>query len=111
MCLKQQSAPTDTAAILVEPVLGEGGYVPAPAAFFHGLRKVCDQHGIMLIVDEVQSGFGRTGRYFSIEHNGVRPDILVVAKVRLRSLKSHLLTHHRAWRMGSRSVGLSAEGS
>lgn len=79
--LKQSSAPADTAAILVEPVLGEGGYVPAPAPFLKGLREVCDKHGILLIVDEVQTGFGRTGKYFSIEHSGVRPDILVIAKV------------------------------
>jgi 4-aminobutyrate aminotransferase len=80
--LQQQSAPSDTAAIVIEPVLGEGGYVPAPPAFLHGLRRVCDEHNILLIVDEVQSGFGRTGKFFSIEHSNVRPDILVTAKVR-----------------------------
>ncbi|KIL65810.1 hypothetical protein M378DRAFT_161827 [Amanita muscaria Koide BX008] len=76
----QQSAPQDTAAIIIEPVLGEGGYVPAPPAFLHGLRKVCDKYGIMLIVDEVQSGFGRTGKFFAIEYSGVKADILVIAK-------------------------------
>ena len=65
----------------MEPVLGEGGYVPAPPAFLQGLRKVCDEHGILLIVDEVQCGFGRTGSYFAIEESGVRPDIMVIAKV------------------------------
>ena len=81
LLLAQQSAPSDTAAIIVEPVLGEGGYVPAPPEFLQGLRKVCDQHGIMLIVDEVQCGFGRTGSFFAIEESGVRPDIMVIAKV------------------------------
>ncbi|KDQ21690.1 hypothetical protein BOTBODRAFT_26122 [Botryobasidium botryosum FD-172 SS1] len=78
--LQQQTAPTDTAAIIVEPVLGEGGYVPAPKAFLEGLRAVCDKHGIILIFDEVQSGFGRTGKYFSCEYSGVRPDVMVMAK-------------------------------
>ncbi|KAF7331399.1 Acetylornithine aminotransferase [Mycena kentingensis (nom. inval.)] len=62
------------------PVIGEGGYVPAPPAFLHGLRAVCDKHGLLLIIDEVQSGFGRTGRMFAIEESGVKPDILVIAK-------------------------------
>jgi 4-aminobutyrate aminotransferase len=70
LLLAQQSAPADTAAILVEPVLGEGGYVPAPPSFLRGLREVCDKHGILLIADEVQSGFGRTGKMFAIEHSG-----------------------------------------
>jgi len=81
LLLSQQTAPADTAAIIVEPVLGEGGYVPAPPEFLQGLREVCDNHGIMLIVDEVQSGFARTGSWFAIEESGVRPDILVIAKV------------------------------
>ncbi|KIJ18697.1 4-aminobutyrate transaminase [Paxillus involutus ATCC 200175] len=80
LVLKQQSAPKDTAAILIEPVLGEGGYVSAPPAFLQGIRKICDQHGILLIVDEVQTGFGRTGKYFNIEYSGVRPDIMTMAK-------------------------------
>ncbi|KAJ7602543.1 pyridoxal phosphate-dependent transferase [Mycena rosella] len=69
-----------TAAIIVEPVLGEGGYVPAPPAFLAGLRAVCDKHGMLLIADEVQSGFARTGRFFAIEESGVRPDVMVIAK-------------------------------
>ena len=81
LLLAQQTSPANTAAIIVEPVLGEGGYVPAPPEFLQGLRSVCDKHGIMLIVDEVQSGFGRTGSWFSIEESGVKPDILVMAKV------------------------------
>jgi len=80
LLLKQQSAPNDTAAILLEPVLGEGGYVPAPASFLQGLRDICDQNNILLIIDEVQCGFGRTGKYFYIEDSGVKPDIMVVAK-------------------------------
>ncbi|KAF9472060.1 acetylornithine aminotransferase [Pholiota conissans] len=80
LLLAQQTSPADTAAIIVEPVLGEGGYVPAPAEFLQGLRKICDKHGIMLIIDEVQSGFGRTGDWFAVTESGVRPDILIMAK-------------------------------
>jgi 4-aminobutyrate aminotransferase len=80
LVLAGQTAPDETAAIVVEPVLGEGGYVPAPPAFLRGLRERCDRHGILLILDEVQSGFGRTGRMFAAEHAGVRPDVLVMAK-------------------------------
>ncbi len=78
--LKGQTAPQETAAILVEPVLGEGGYVVPTAGFLAALRKICDEHGILLIADEVQSGFGRTGRWFAVEHWGIRPDIMVLAK-------------------------------
>lgn len=81
LVLSQQSAPTDTAAILIEPIIGEGGYVVAPPAYLKGLREICDKHGILLIMDEVQSGFGRTGKYFACEWSGVRPDIMTVAKV------------------------------
>ena len=80
LTLQQQTAPSDTAAILIEPVIGEGGYVPAPASFLHGLRQICDEHGLLLICDEVQSGFGRTGKMFAVEHSGVRPDVLIFAK-------------------------------
>ncbi len=76
----QQTAPSETAAVVIEPVLGEGGYVPAPAAFLEGLRTLCDEHGIMLIFDEVQTGFGRTGRFFALEQTNAIPDILVMAK-------------------------------
>jgi acetylornithine/N-succinyldiaminopimelate aminotransferase len=69
-----------TAAVLVEPVQGEGGLRPAPAAFLQGLRKLCTERGALLIVDEVQCGFGRTGRMFAYEHAGITPDILTVAK-------------------------------
>ncbi|EIW83075.1 acetylornithine aminotransferase [Coniophora puteana RWD-64-598 SS2] len=80
LVLQQQTAPKDTAAIIIEPVIGEGGYVPAPHAFLRGLREICDKHDILLIVDEVQSGFGRTGRVFNIEYSGVRPDMMLMAK-------------------------------
>ncbi len=68
------------AAIVVEPVQGEGGFIPAPVEFLQGLRAICDEHGILLVADEVQSGFGRTGRFFAIEHSGVEPDLITVAK-------------------------------
>ena len=78
--LASQTAPKDTAAILVESVLGEGGYVVPPVSFMKGLRELCDRHGILLIFDEVQSGFGRTGKWFALEHFGVVPDIITAAK-------------------------------
>ena len=78
--LKSQTAPDETAAVMIEPILGEGGYVPAPLPFLHELRRICDEHGIMLVMDEVQTGFGRTGRMFCFEHADVRPDIIVMAK-------------------------------
>jgi 4-aminobutyrate aminotransferase len=78
--LATQSAPAETAAFIVEPVLGEGGYVPANKEFLAGLRERADRHGILLIVDEVQTGFGRTGRFWGHDHFDVTPDILVTAK-------------------------------
>ncbi len=78
--LASQTAPKETAAILIESVLGEGGYVVPPTSFMKGLREICDKHGIMLIFDEVQSGFGRTGKWFALEHFGVLPDIITAAK-------------------------------
>jgi len=78
--LETQTAPEETAAILVEPVLGEGGYVVPPPGFLPALRDLCDEYGLLLIVDEVQTGFGRTGRFFAVDHSGARPDILVMAK-------------------------------
>ncbi len=70
----------DVAAIIIEPVQGEGGFIPAPSEFMQGLRKICDENGILLIADEVQTGFARTGKMFAIEHSGVEPDFLVCAK-------------------------------
>jgi 4-aminobutyrate aminotransferase len=78
--LASQTAPKETAAILIETVLGEGGYVVPPKSFMKGLREICDRHKILLIFDEVQSGFGRTGKWFAFEHFGVVPDIITAAK-------------------------------
>lgn len=78
--LKTQTAPSETAAIVVEPVLGEGGYVVPTPGFLKGLRRICDEHDLLLIIDEVQSGFGRTGKWFALEHFGVMPDIITMAK-------------------------------
>jgi len=78
--LRYSVPPEDCAAILVEPIQGEGGYVVPPDSFFPALRKLCDKHGILLIVDEVQSGIGRTGKMWAIEHWGVEPDIVTSAK-------------------------------
>jgi len=78
--LKTMTAPDETAAVILEPVIGEGGYIPAPAAFIHGIVERCRQHGILFIADEVQSGFGRTGQMFAVEHYGIEPDIICMAK-------------------------------
>jgi 4-aminobutyrate aminotransferase len=72
--------PEEVAAIFVEPIQGEGGYVVAPTVFMQELRKICDRHGILLVADEVQSGVGRTGKWWAIEHTGVEPDIVCIAK-------------------------------
>ena len=80
LLLLSQAAPQETAAILIEPVLGEGGYVVPPTSFMQELRKLCSEHGIMLIADEIQSGFGRTGRWFAHEYFDIQPDIITIAK-------------------------------
>lgn len=80
MLFKQIVHPEQVAAFIVEPVQGEGGYIPAPASFMRNLRELADKHGILLIIDEVQTGFGRTGKMFSIEHYGIEPDIMLMAK-------------------------------
>lgn len=72
--------PDRVAAIIIEPVLGEGGYTPVPFEMMQALRQICDEHGILLIADEIQAGFGRTGTWFAIEHSGVVPDLITVAK-------------------------------
>ena len=72
--------PSRIAAIILEPVLGEGGYLPVPTEMWQALRAICDEHGILLISDEIQAGFGRTGAWFAIEHSGVVPDLITVAK-------------------------------
>lgn len=78
--LETQTAPQETAAMIVEPVLGEGGYVPVPDGFLEGVGEICDEHEILLIVDEIQTGVGRTGEFWGFEHTSVRPDIVVTAK-------------------------------
>lgn len=80
MVMKTDANPKDTAAIVLEPVLGEGGFYAAPKSFLEKVREICDEHGMLMIVDEVQSGFGRTGKMFAIEHSGVQPDIMAMAK-------------------------------
>jgi 4-aminobutyrate aminotransferase/(S)-3-amino-2-methylpropionate transaminase len=77
---KVDIAPIDVAAIIVEPVQGEGGFYSAPTKFLEGLREICDEHGIVLIADEIQTGFGRTGKMFNIEYSGVEPDLMTMAK-------------------------------
>jgi 4-aminobutyrate aminotransferase len=77
---KTTVAPEECAAIVVECVQGEGGYIPAPKEFLQGLRRICDEHGILLIVDEVQSGMGRTGKMFAADHYELKPDIMCLAK-------------------------------
>ncbi len=78
--LKSMTAPDETAAMILEPVLGEGGYIPAPPAFIRGVVEICRENGILFIADEVQSGFGRTGKLFAVEHSGIEPDIICMAK-------------------------------
>ena len=82
LMLKTQTAPSETAAILIEPILGEGGYLPCPPGYLKGLRELCDRHDLLLICDEVQTGFGRTGEMFACDwiDNGINPDILIAAK-------------------------------
>src|SRR5690606_18722566 len=70
----------DIAAVIIEPVQGEGGFVAAPKAYMEGLRRICDTHGIMMICDEVQSGFARTGTWGAFEHSGITPDLSTWAK-------------------------------
>ncbi len=78
--LASTADPGDVAAVVVEPVLGEGGYLVPPEGFLPGLRRLCDRHGILLVADEVQTGFARTGRFFAVEHTATQPDIMCLAK-------------------------------
>jgi 4-aminobutyrate aminotransferase len=98
-------APTNVAAVLIEPVLGEGGYVPAPASFLRALREVCDEHGILLIADEVQTGYGRTGKMWGFEHSGIVPDVVCLAKAIANGLPlSAIATRrelHERWGRGA----------
>ncbi len=77
---KSDIEPTRVAAIIIEPVQGEGGFYPAPAGFLQEIRDVCDTHGMLMIVDEIQTGFGRTGKMFAVEHAGIEPDLMTIAK-------------------------------
>jgi 4-aminobutyrate aminotransferase len=89
-------APSTVGAILIEPVIGEGGYNPAPASFLQALRSLCDEHGILLIADEVQSGFGRTGKMWGFEHAGIVPDVVCVAKAIANGLPLSAIVSSRA---------------
>lgn len=80
LLLRTQTAPSEVACMILEPVLGEGGYVPAPQRFLEGVTERCRELGILFVADEVQTGFGRTGRMFACEHAGLRPDVVVMAK-------------------------------
>jgi len=80
LLLLTQTAASETAAFVMEPVLGEGGYLPAPMSFVRGVQRICADNGILFVADEVQTGFARTGRMFAVEHAGVEPDIIVMAK-------------------------------
>jgi len=97
--------PAEVAAILVEPIQGEGGYLVPPDGFLQGLRALCDRHGILLICDEVQSGVGRTGRMFASEHWGVAPDIMTLAKGLASGLPIGLVvarrSHMEKWKRGA----------
>ena len=77
---RTEMAPEECAAIFVEPIQGEGGYLPAPPAFMQELRRICDRHGILLVVDEVQAGMGRSGKWWAVEHTGIEPDMVCIAK-------------------------------
>jgi 4-aminobutyrate aminotransferase len=89
-------APNQVAAILIEPVLGEGGYIPAPVGLLQGLRALCDEHGILLIADEVQSGYGRTGTMWGFEAAGIVPDVVTVAKAIANGLPLSAIVSSRA---------------
>ena len=78
--LMSQTSPNETAALIIEPEQGEGGYSPAPQRFIQGLVDRCKQHSILFVADEVQAGFGRTGKFFAVDHYGIEPDILIMAK-------------------------------
>jgi 4-aminobutyrate aminotransferase len=102
--LELQVDPSQVAAIIIEPVMGEGGYVPAPSGFLQKLRQLTEKNGILLIFDEVQTGFGRTGKMFAAEHSGVTPDILVLAKALSSGmpLGAIVAKHelHKQWHVG-----------
>ena len=115
LLFKSQSAPDETAAIVIEPVLGEGGYVPAPEGFLRRLSELCFEHNILLILDEVQSGFGRTGTFFCFQQAGITPDILVMAKglgsgmpISAVGARAELMSHWKAGTHGGTYGGGNA---
>ena len=103
--LASQTAPKETAAILIETIMGEGGYIVPPVSFMKGLRELCNKHGILLIFDEVQSGIGRTGKMFACQHWGVTPDIMTLAKGLASGLPLGLVVarrrHMEKWKRGA----------
>jgi 4-aminobutyrate aminotransferase len=103
--LGDTTQPADVAAVLIEPVLGEGGYVPAPDEFLRRLRGLCDEHGMLLIADEIQSGYGRTGRMWAFEQAGIVPDVVTVAKAIANGLPLAAIVArrelHERWGLGA----------
>jgi len=103
--LKHEVMPDEVAAFLVEPVQGEGGYYPAPLPFLRRLRELADEHGILLVLDEVQTGFGRTGKWFASEHYGIEPDVLAMGKAIANGLPLSAVGArarlHDAWATGA----------
>ncbi|SMO66916.1 aspartate aminotransferase family protein [Melghirimyces algeriensis] len=95
--LRTQTSPEETAAMIIEPILGEGGYVVPPKNFLPRLKEICEQHGILLILDEIQTGFGRTGKFFAYEHFGVEPDILLIAKGLASGMPLSGVVANRRW--------------
>jgi len=94
--LKTTIPPSAVAAMILEPVQGEGGYIPAPPVFLRSLREICDEHGILLVADEVQAGFGRTGKMWSFEHAGIVPDVVCMAKAIANGLPLSAIASSRA---------------
>lgn len=113
--LQQQTSPEDTAMIIIEPVLGEGGYVPAPQEFLRQLRRLCDEHGILLAYDEVQCGFGRTGDWWGHSRSGAAPDLLIMAKGMGSGMPISALAASRAlmdaWPVGSHGSTFGGGGA
>lgn len=105
LLFKSQSAPEETAALVIEPILGEGGYVPAPIKFMQAARELCAHYGIMFVADEVQTGFGRTGQMFAFEQAALEPDIIIMAKGLGSGFPISAVaaprTHMEKWQVGS----------
>jgi 4-aminobutyrate aminotransferase len=106
--LRTTVPPSAVAAMIIEPMQGEGGYIPAPPAFLRALRAICDEHGILLVADEVQAGFGRTGKMWAFEHAGIVPDVVCMAKAIANGLPLSALASSRALQV---RWGRSAHGT